>query len=173
MTFCFYWFHLVFLTIFYLAHAIDIESLLQQMTLEQKAGQMAQIDIAAFFNSTSQDIDYDKLESWVNQYQLGSMLNSIFSGGPLGELVSWNAAQWRYFVNRIQLIAQNTALKIPIIYGIDSIHGASYVYGAALFPHAIGVAASFDPTHAYVSGAVSSKDTRASGIPWLFSPGIF
>lgn len=63
-----------------------------------------------------------------------------------------------------------TDKKIPILYGIDSIHGASYVFGATLFPHAINLAASFNTELAYISGSITAKDTRAAGIPWLFSP---
>ena len=114
---------------------IDVENLLQKMTLRQKIGQMAQIDIAYFYDSTTQTILYDKIESFVKNYEFGSMLNSIFSGSSqeMG-IVGWSASQWREFINRIQSFTQETDNAIPILYGIDSIHGGTYIYESALFP---------------------------------------
>ena len=70
----------------------------------------------------------------------------------------------------IQTIAAKYNKNIPIIYGIDSIHGATYVYGATLFPQQIGQAATFNPEMVYEAGKITSKDTRAAGFPWAFSP---
>lgn len=59
---------------------------------------------------------------------------------------------------------------VPIIYGIDSIHGATFVKGAALFPQALNLAATFNPTLAYNAGKITAKDTRAGGMNWIFAP---
>ena len=61
-------------------------------------------------------------------------------------------------------------LGVPIIYGIDSIHGATFVKGAALFPQALNLAATFNPTLAYNAGKITAKDTRAAGMNWIFAP---
>lgn len=149
---------------------VNIDQILASMTLKEKVGQMTQIDISAFFNSSLNDVDYNKLELWINEYSIGSILNSLFSNGDVAGAVGWDPTEWRYFINRLQTFAQNTPSQVPILYGIDSIHGATFVDGATLFPHALGVAATFDPSIAFQSGSVTSKDTRAAGIPWIFSP---
>jgi len=67
-------------------------------------------------------------------------------------------------IHKIQSIAAESQLSIPLIYSIDSPHGASYVLGATIFPHQIGIAATFDSKFASAIGAVTSKDTRAAGM---------
>ena len=134
--------------------AIDIDLLLGSMSLRQKIGQMAQFDIAAFYDSPSQTMDWDRIAAWQQKYEFGSMLNSIFSGGSIGEAVGWNATEWRTFIFKLQTSAQNTTAKIPVIYGIDSIHGGTYIYGSALFPQAINLAATFNRDLGYIQGAV-------------------
>jgi beta-glucosidase len=151
-------------------HGADIEGLLSSMTLSEKVGQMTQIDISVFYDQNTKEINYPKLKEWIDTYQIGSVLNSIFSGGKIGDKVGWSAADWRIFINKMQTFASQTRLKIPILYGLDSIHGATYVYGSALFPHSLTVAASYNPALAKQAGMITAKDTRAAGIPWLFSP---
>ena len=138
------------------------------MTLEEKIGQMTQLDISLFMDGG--EVNYTKMRQWMTRYKFGSVLNSPFSGGPINGLVGWNASQWRSVIVNIQNIAMELDNAIPIIYGLDSIHGATYVYGAALFPQAINVAATFNTDMAYTSGLISGKDTRAAGVPWLFAP---
>ena len=109
----------------------DIDAILAGLTTEQKVGQMTQVEIGVFMNAGN--IDYGKLEEWMTNYHIGSILNSPFSGGQVEGQVGWNPQQWRDVVVDIQEIAQNTS-NLPVLYGIDSIHGASYIYGATLFP---------------------------------------
>lgn len=97
-------------------------------------------------------------------------MDSPFSGGPAGGVPGWTAQEWRDVIINIQTIASKYNKNIPIIYGIDSIHGATYVYGATLFPQQIGQAATFNPELAFQAGRVTAKDTRAAGFPWAFSP---
>lgn len=147
-----------------------VDDILASLTLEEKIGQMVQIDISTFMISGTDDVDYVKMAQWVNDYKLGSILNSPFSGGDINGQSGWNATKYREMIINIQNIAQNTSSKIPIIYGIDSIHGATFIQGAALFPQAIATAASFDTSLAYNGAKISSRDTRAGGIQWLFAP---
>lgn len=153
-----------------LCHAINIEELLDSLSLEEKVGQMTQLDLDMFVNNSSGEIDWVNVTDWFNTYKFGSMFNSPFSNGQIDGKVGWNATEWRSIMNKLQTIAQDSKSKIPILYALDSIHGATFVYGAALFPQAINVAASFDPEIAYSSGQITGKDTRAAGVPWLFSP---
>ena len=89
--------------------------------------------------------------------------------GAINDKVGWSAQEWRTVMYNIQVMAQELGLP-PIMYGLDSIHGATYVYGAAMFPQAINIGASFNPQLAYDSGLITGKDTRAAGVPWIFSP---
>ena len=148
------------------SRAVDVERLLGTLTLQEKIGQMTQIDIAVFFDAGLQAINYDKLREWINTYKIGSVLNSIHSGGQVKGSAGWTPSDWRYFINKMQQFTQETESKIPIIYGVDTIHGGTYIYGSALFPQALSVAATYNPALAYTAGAISSKDTRAAGIPW-------
>lgn len=140
------------------------------MTLEEKVGQMVQIDISKFMKPGTDQVDYDLMKEWVDDYKIGSILNSPFSGGAINGVSGWTAAQYRDMIINIQNIAQTSGSKLPIIYGIDSIHGATFVKDAALFPQAVAVAATFDTNMAFKSAQVSSRDTRSAGIQWLFAP---
>lgn len=81
-----------------------------------------------------------------------------------------DVATWDQMMSDIQEVASSQGSKIPIIYGLDSVHGANYVYGAALFPQSLSVAATFNRSAAYLMAATSAKDTRAAQIPWAFAP---
>jgi beta-glucosidase len=107
---------------------------------------------------------------YIQKYHVGSLFDSPFSGGSFDGKSGWTPAEWRQTIIKIQTIATKYNKGTPVLYGLDSIHGATYVRGAALFPQAINVAASFNPDLAYSSGKITAKDTRAAGIPWIFSP---
>ncbi len=140
------------------------------MTREEKVGQMTQIDIQKFAIDGSAEIDFDALGQWIKDYNVGSILNSPFSSAKKDSATGWTATEWRQAIIKMQTAANSSTSQIPIIYGIDSIHGATFTKDAALFPQALCTAASFNRKYAYNAGAVASKDTRASGIPWLFAP---
>eukprot|EP01039_Chlorochromonas_danica_P006556 gene6556-7232_t len=140
------------------------------MTLEAKIGQMVQMDISYFLIDSTTQVNQTKLQNYILQYQIGSILNSPFSGGPVNGITGWNATQWRELQQMIQKYSNMTTYRIPILYGLDSIHGATYIKDAALFPQQINLAATFNPTLAYKAGRISAKDTRAGGVPWLFAP---
>src|SRR5207247_8829521 len=78
--------------------------------------------------------------------------------------------KWHELISAIQKAAGETRLKIPVLYGIDSIHGANYVKGATLFPQPLGMAATWNPQLMLDATRVSAAETRAAGIPWTFSP---
>jgi len=139
------------------------------LNLKHKIGQMGQLDIGLFMNP-DHSVNWEMVREWFHLYKIGSILDSPYSGGPEPNgKIGWNATEWRYVINEFQKIALETT-GIPIIYGIDSIHGATYVRGATLLPTQLNLAATFNPLLAYNSGLITSKDTRAAGMQWLFSP---
>jgi beta-glucosidase len=141
-----------------------VEALLRQMTLAEKIGQMTQLEIGMVTTGRDQTIQIDpaKLEKAVVQYGVGSLLNVNSQALP--------PAKWHEMLNQIQAASQRTRLKIPVLYGIDSIHGANYVQGATLFPQEIGMAATWNPELMQRLAEVTGAETRAAGIPWTFSP---
>jgi beta-glucosidase len=141
-----------------------IEDLLARMTLEEKVGQMTQLEIGQITrgNGDSVQLDPEKLEKAVVKYGVGSILNVKDQALTIDK--------WHEILRGIQEAAQRTRLRIPVIYGIDSIHGANYVRGATLFPQEIGMAATWNPRLMQRGAEVAAIETRAAGIPWTFSP---
>jgi beta-glucosidase len=145
-------------------HSQKIEALLKRMTLEEKVGQMTQLAIGMIANGSDQNLHLDpaKLEKAIGQYGVGSILN--VSDQAL------TVDRWHEIISQIQAAAKKTRLGIPVIYGIDSIHGANYVQGATLFPQEIGMAATWNPELMKRAAEITAVETRAAGIPWTFSP---
>ncbi len=145
-------------------HTRRINELLSRMTLEEKVGQMTQLEIGMVTTGSNQEIQIDpaKLEKAVVKYGVGSILNVKDQALTI--------ERWHGILRQIQEAAQRTRLKIPVIYGIDSIHGANYVQGATLFPQEIGMAATWNPALMQRAAEITAMETRAAGIPWSFSP---
>ncbi|MDP3831762.1 MAG: glycoside hydrolase family 3 protein, partial [Ignavibacteriaceae bacterium] len=145
-----------------------VKTLLSKMTLEEKVGQMTQVTIQTVSKtqgtkSRAHELDEAKLEEAILKYHVGSLLN-VYD-------VAHTAGYWHEIITKIQDAAtKKSRLKIPILYGIDAIHGATYTVGATLFPQAINMGASFNKELAKRSGEITSIETRASGIPWNFYP---
>ena len=145
-------------------HTKRIEDLLKRMTLEEKVGQMTQLTIGMIVSGQDQNVKIDpaKLEKAIVKYGVGSILNVSDQALTLD--------RWHEIINQIQEAAKKTRLAIPVIYGIDSIHGANYVLGATLFPQEIGMAATWNPALMQRAAEITAIETRAAGIPWSFSP---
>src|SRR5439155_7522879 len=142
-----------------------IEALLKRMTLEEKVGQMTQLAIGMIANGRDQEIRIDpaKLDKAIVRYGVGSILNVAEQ--------ALTPDRWHEIIGQIQQAAtKKTRLGIPVIYGIDSIHGANYVQGATLFPQEIGMAATWNPELMKRGSEIAAMETRAAGIPWSFSP---
>lgn len=144
-----------------------ISVLLKQMTLQEKVGQMAQvaIDVVGKVDYAKQTytIDADKLNDVVVNYKVGSILNT-----PPGVLLT--PEQWNQVLSDIQNAAQKTKLKIPVLYGLDDIHGVNYAAGTTLFPQEIGQAATWNRQLVYDGAVITAYESRAVGVPWTFSP---
>ncbi|MFG2772909.1 glycoside hydrolase family 3 N-terminal domain-containing protein [Streptomyces sp. NPDC048350] len=131
-----------------------VADLLGRMSLAEKAGQMTQAERNALRSPGD-----------IASYDLGSLL----SGG--GSVPSPNTpAAWAKMIDSYQLRAQATRFQIPLIYGVDAVHGHNNVVGSTIMPHNIGIGASRDPKVAERTGAVTAKEVRATGIPWDFAP---
>lgn len=137
-----------------------VAAIVAGMTLEQKIGQMTQPEIKT---ATPDD---------VRRYYLGSVLNG---GGswPNGNKRA-NAAEWLALAEKYHAasLATDMQVKVPVVWGIDAIHGNSNVFGATLYPHNIGLGAAHNPKLAYEVGAATGKAVRATGIAWVFGPTI-
>src|SRR4051812_35022445 len=144
--------------------AAAIERLLKQMTVKEKVGQMTQLEIGMISDGIDANITVNpaKLHKAIAEYGVGAILNVKDEALPL--------AKWHQYIRAIQAEAAKTRLRIPIIYGIDTIHGANYVKGATLFPQPIGMAATWNPELAQRGAEIAADETRAAGIPWNFSP---
>jgi beta-glucosidase len=135
------------------AIAVDIEALIADMTLDEKVGQMTQAERG---NATAND---------VRNYFLGSIL----SGGGSAP-ASNTPTGWADMHDDYQNGALSTRLGIPILYGIDAVHGHSNVYGATIFPHNIGLGAAGDPNLMEEIGRITAKEVACTGLEWTFAP---
>ncbi|HET7504933.1 MAG TPA: glycoside hydrolase family 3 N-terminal domain-containing protein [Kofleriaceae bacterium] len=130
-----------------------VSDLMSRMTLDEKIGQMTQAERTSI--STSQ----------ITQFRIGSIL----SGG--GSAPSPNTATgWADMYDNFQRAALATPLKIPMIYGVDAVHGHNNVVGATIFPHNIGLGATRDPQLVQNIGRATAEEVSGTGIDWDFSP---
>ena len=139
----------------------EIRAKLAEMTLEEKAGQMVQINIDVIMDPATKEIDPAKLDYVIGKYKVGSLLN-VYGHAP--------TAEWMGKVmEAIQAKSMDT-MGIPCIYGLDMIHGATYLDGGTFFPQEVNLAATFNPKHAQNMGRILAYETRSMQVPWVFSP---
>ena len=149
----------------------EVDDMLKLMTLDEKVGQMTQINLTVIAKGPNKwsssfplEIDPKKTKKAIVDYKVGSVLNTINNTAQKPKV-------WFKTISDIQSYAiDSTEMKIPIIYGIDAIHGTTYTDGATMFPQQITTAASWNPENAYNMALVCAYETRASSIPWNFSP---
>ncbi|XP_041995165.1 beta-glucosidase BoGH3B-like [Salvia splendens] len=135
---------------------VRVRDLMSRMTLAEKIGQMTQIEREV----SSADV--------INKYLIGS----IVSGGGSVPRPQATAEDWIDMVNAFQKGALSTRLGIPLIYGIDAIHGNNNAYKATIFPHNVGLGVTRDPELVKRIGAATALEARATGIPYTFAPCI-
>lgn len=136
-----------------------VASLLSRMTLEQKVGQMIQAEIKS---ATPED---------VRRYGLGSVLNgggSFPGNNARATAADWSALADRYY--RASMAVEDGLPAIPVIWGVDAVHGHNNVFGAVLFPHNIGLGATGDPALVESIGTAVARTVRQTGIGWVFAP---
>jgi beta-glucosidase len=135
--------------------ATRVEDLLGRMTTAEKIGQMTQTERYQVFDDASP----------ITTYGLGSIL----SGGGSTPAEN-NPKAWADMIDRFQAAALKTRLGIPLLYGIDSVHGDGNLYGATVFPHNIGLGATRNPDLVRQVAHITAEETRATGPQWTFSP---
>ncbi len=145
-----------------------VRALLAQMSLEEKIGQMNQITIEVISRGEGglaepHALDPQKLENALLKYHVGSIINVANS--------AYTLEHWHEILTQIQNVAiKKSRLGIPVLYGIDAVHGANYTRGATLFPQHIAMAATWNPALVRKEAEITAYEVRASGIPWNFSP---
>ncbi len=141
-----------------------IEALVAKMTLKEKVGQMTQLELGMIADGAGDAvrINPDKLRKAIVDYGVGAILNVKDQALP--------QAKWREIVTIVQDEAAKTRLRIPVVYGLDSIHGANYVRGAELFPQPLAMAATWNPELMRQASHLTAVEQRATGVPWNFSP---
>jgi len=147
----------------------EIEQLISKMSIEEKIGQMTQINLDVVCEGEIYKLvephhtDPAKLKIAFEKYHVGSVLNC---GGH-----AYTREQWNKLINDIhQANKQYNTHGIPVLYGVDAIHGANYVLGSTLFPQPLAQAATFNVSLARKGASITAYETRAAGIPWNFSP---
>jgi beta-glucosidase len=132
-----------------------VRALLGRMTLEEKIGQMVQAEQSAL-----------KDLSDVENYFLGSLL----SGGTSDPKTGNSLKDWTDLYDSLQSRTEKTRLKIPILYGIDAVHGHNNVLGAVVFPHNIGLGCTRNASLVERAARITAVEVRATGINWTFAP---
>ncbi len=148
-----------------------ITQLMAKMDTVDKVGEMTQLSIdmisvgSPYALAEPHQLDMKKLRKVLVDLRVGSLLNV---GGH-----AYTQDRWLEIIGQIQKIAtEEKPTGIPVLYGIDAIHGANYTMGSTLFPQQIGLAATWNPDLAERMGEITAYEARASGIPWNFSPDL-
>ena len=140
----------------------QVEQVLKGMTLEEKAGQLVQLNISVLEDDTREAIDPAKLDKIIGQYKVGSILNVMHDAAHSRE-------QTAAMVRQIQEKSME-AIGIPCIYGLDMIHGATYLTDGSFYPQEVNLAATFNREYPRLMGRAMAYETRAAQVPWVFSP---
>ncbi|MBC7647325.1 MAG: glycoside hydrolase family 3 C-terminal domain-containing protein [Pseudopedobacter sp.] len=148
-----------------------VQDLLSKMTLKEKIGQMIQIDVLRMMGDPNNEWDRGPLEqSWMkivlDDYQVGSLL----SGGGAAPVPN-TPANWLTMTDKLKAYSlERSRLRIPLLYGVDAVHGHNNVQGATFYPHNIGLAAAFHPELVQELGKQTALAVRSTGILWNFAP---
>ena len=142
------------------------DKLISEMTLDEKIGQMTQVTLAVVakggWGNQDGSLDPELLKKAIQDYKVGSILNVT------AHAVS--VEKWRSVQTEIQDEAKKTRLKIPVIYGLDGMHGQTYTLNSTLFPQNIAMAATRNPDLVAAAAHITANEMRASGVRWEFAP---
>jgi beta-glucosidase len=143
-----------------------VQALLSKMTVEEKVGQMTQVNLNVVlvngYGNQDGKVDPALLEKAVVQYKVGSILNAINH--------AYDVPTWHNIIKQIQDATKKTPNQIPVVYGIDAIHGVTFTLESTLFPQNISIGATRNIELARRAGEITALETRASGIRWNFAP---
>lgn len=158
---------LIIITLIVLAvcPVLAAKTAVNQLTLEEKIGQMMQLVTDIFGTNDAQGvfhIDQAKADTLFSKYKIGSILNAPNTCAP-------TAQQWEEIMGDIQRLSMKH-IGIPCIFGLDQNHGSTYTQGGTLFPQNINVGATFNRDIAFRSAEATAYEARAVSVPWTFSP---
>ena len=143
-----------------------VDKLISEMTLDEKIGQMTQVTLAVVAQGGWQNEDgslsKDALKHAVQDYKVGSILNTTAH--------ALSVEKWRAVQTEIQDEAKKSRLKIPVLYGLDGMHGQTYTLNSTLFPQNIAMAATRNPELVAAAAHITANEMRASGVRWEFAP---
>jgi beta-glucosidase len=134
-----------------------VDDLISRMTLDEKIGQMMQVDHPAVLSHLTEVTDY--------------FIGSVLSGGG-SDIGDNSTATWAALHDTMQVYALKTRLAIPMIYGIDAVHGNNNISGATIFPHNIGLGCTRDSALVFGAARITAEEMAATGIEWTFAPCI-
>jgi beta-glucosidase len=143
-----------------------IDKMISDMTLDEKIGQMTQVTlgVVAKGGGGNEDgsLDPEALRHAIQDYKVGSILNTTAH--------ALSVEKWRSVQTEIQDEAKKSRLKIPVIYGLDGMHGQTYTLNSTLFPQNIAMAATRNPGLVDLAAHITANELRASGVRWEFAP---
>ena len=143
-----------------------VDKLISEMTLDEKIGQMTQVTLGVVAKGGGGNVDGSldpvALKHAVDDYKVGSILNVTAH--------ALSVEKWRAVQTEIQDAAKKTRLKIPVIYGLDGMHGQTYTLNSTLFPQNIAMAATRNPDLVAQAAHITANEMRASGVRWEFAP---
>ncbi len=149
--------------------AARVADLLARLTLAEKVGQMTQIDVTRLMGSGEWDRG-PLNDEWLQRVLVDNHVGSLLSGGGAAPVPNTPQA-WAELTNELQRYAlEHSRLPIPLIYGVDAVHGHNNVLGATIYPHNLGLAATFDPALVEQISERVADDLLATGTPWTFAP---
>lgn len=145
-----------------------VEKTLAGMTLDQKVGQMLELNLDLFGSVERKDgkpvwtMDESRLEEVIRRYQPGSFLNApaTYAG---------SVEQWQHWIPKVQEFSMKY-IGIPTVYGLDNNHGVTYVQAGIMFPQPINLGASFNTSLAREMAVVTAYESRAADCPWVYNP---
>ena len=138
----------------------QVKALLAKMTLDEKIGQMTQPEYGPVLQNVGD----------MQKYFIGSVLSGGNSDPQVNGKTDNSVQAWTDLYDRVQSEALKTRLGIPVLYGIDAVHGHSIVQGAVMFPHNVGLGCTRDPALVERIGRITAEEVRATGIQWTFGP---
>ncbi|MFI9202733.1 glycoside hydrolase family 3 N-terminal domain-containing protein [Streptomyces sp. NPDC053048] len=146
-----------------------VRDLLGRMTLEEKTGQMAQIAVVRL-QGDCRESGGELRDACLRTVLADHAVGSVLSGGGMGPPVN-TPRDWAGMVNAVQKYAlDHSRLRIPVLYGVDAVHGHNNVLGATVLPHQIGLAAAWDPALVRDCAVATARAVAATGIDWNFAP---
>ncbi|CAN5524036.1 glycoside hydrolase family 3 N-terminal domain-containing protein [soil metagenome] len=144
-----------------------VDSLMRLLSLEEKIGEMTQVDlsvVASVKGSATRPLQLDsaKLEEIIVRRHVGSLLNVAS--------VALTPRQWIDVTTTIQRFAARRRVPVPVLYAIDAVHGFDYMVGGTIFPHNIAMASTWNPMLVYREHQITAYETRSAGVAWNFAP---